>query len=124
MAKFFFFEKIVQVFYTHVFTEPKETYSKPTQLGITFGSGYLSGIICAIVSHPADSLVSQLGKPQNKGKSLGAIVNEVGFGTLATRGLGTRVIMIGTLTGNVFPFNPTNVITDVFLACRLPMVDL
>jgi solute carrier family 25 (mitochondrial phosphate transporter), member 3 len=99
MAKFFFFEKIVQQFYTHVFTEPKDTYSKPTQLGVTFASGYLSGIVCAIVSHPADSLVSQLGKPQNKGKSLGAIVGEVGLGTLATRGLGTRVIMIGTLTG-------------------------
>ncbi|KAI0286200.1 hypothetical protein BC826DRAFT_1121611 [Russula brevipes] len=59
----------------------------------------LSGIICAVVSHPADSLVSQLGKPQNKGKSLGVIINEVGFGTLATKGLGTRVDMIGTLTG-------------------------
>jgi solute carrier family 25 phosphate transporter 3 len=99
MAKFFCFEKIVQLFYTHVFTEPKETYGKPTQLGITFGSGYLAGVVCAIVSHPADSLVSQLGKPVNKGKSLGTIVSEVGFGTLATKGLGTRVVMIGTLTG-------------------------
>lgn len=99
MAKFYFFEKIVSLFYTHVFTEPKNTYSKPTQLGVTFTSGYLSGVVCAIVSHPADSLVSQLGKPQNKGKSLGAIVNEVGFSTLATKGLGTRVVMIGTLTG-------------------------
>ncbi|KAH8985013.1 mitochondrial carrier protein [Lactarius akahatsu] len=99
MAKFFCFEKIVQLFYTRVFTEPKDSYSKPTQLGVTFASGYLSGIVCAVVSHPADSLVSQLGKPQNKGKSLGAIVNEVGFGTLATKGLGTRVVMIGTLTG-------------------------
>ncbi|KAI9449977.1 mitochondrial carrier protein, partial [Lactarius psammicola] len=93
MAKFFCFEKIVQVFYTRVFTEPKDSYGKPTQLGITFASGYLSGVVCAVVSHPADSL------PQNKGKSLGAIVNEVGFGTLATKGLGTRVVMIGTLTG-------------------------
>src|SRR5260221_7189262 len=99
MAKFFFFEKIVQLFYTHVFTEPKETYGKGTQLSITFGSGYLAGVVCAIVSHPADSLVSQLGKPQNKAKSLGAIVNEVGFSNLATKGLGTRVVMIGTLTG-------------------------
>lgn len=105
MAKFFFFEKIVQVFYTHVFTQPKDTYGKPTQLGITFASGYASGIVCAIVSHPADSLVSQLGKPQNKGKSLGAIVGEVGFGNLATKGLGTRVVMIGTLTGTSTPFN-------------------
>jgi len=123
MAKFYFFEKIVSLFYTHVFTEPKSTYSKPTQLGVTFASGYLSGVVCAIVSHPADSLVSQLGKPQNKGKSLGAIVNEVGFGTLATKGLGTRVVMIGTLTGMLI-FNLTNAITDGFLVCRLPMVDL
>ena len=99
MAKFFCFEKIVQQFYMKVFTEPKDSYSKTTQLGVTFASGYLSGVICAIVSHPADSLVSQLGKPQNKGKSLSAIVSKVGFGTLATKGLGTRVVMIGTLTG-------------------------
>jgi len=95
MAKFYFFEKIVQLFYTHVFTEPKETYTKTTQLGVTFTSGYLAGVVCAIVSHPADSLVSQLGKVENKGKSIGTIANEVGFATLATKGLGTRVIMIG-----------------------------
>ncbi|KAI0046500.1 mitochondrial carrier protein [Auriscalpium vulgare] len=99
MAKFFCFEKIVQVFYTHVFPQPKETYSKVTQLGVTFASGYLAGVVCAIVSHPADSLVSQLGKPINKGKSLGQIAGEVGFANLATKGLGTRVVMIGTLTG-------------------------
>jgi solute carrier family 25 phosphate transporter 3 len=95
MAKFFFFEKIVQLFYTHVFTEPKDTYSKTTQLGVTFSSGYLAGVVCAIVSHPADSLVSQLSKVENKGKSLGAISREVGIVSLATKGLGTRVIMIG-----------------------------
>ncbi|RDB23626.1 Mitochondrial phosphate carrier protein 3, mitochondrial [Hypsizygus marmoreus] len=99
MAKFFFFEKIVQLFYTHVFTEPKNSYGKGTQLGVTFASGYLAGVICAIVSHPADSLVSQLGKAENKGKSLGAIAGEVGIVSLATKGLGTRVLMIGTLTG-------------------------
>lgn len=100
MAKFFFFEKIVQLFYTHVFTEPKSSYGKGTQLGVTFTSGYLAGVVCAIVSHPADSLVSQLGKAENKGKSLGTIASEVGFASLATKGLGTRVIMIGTLTGS------------------------
>jgi solute carrier family 25 phosphate transporter 3 len=99
MAKFFFFEKIVQLFYTHVFTAPKDTYSKTTQLGVTFSSGYLAGVVCAIVSHPADSLVSQLGKVANKGKSVGQIASEVGIMSLATKGLGTRVLMIGTLTG-------------------------
>jgi len=99
MAKFFFFEKIVQLFYTHVFTEPKETYSKTTQLGVTFSSGYLAGVVCAIVSHPADSVVSLMGKPANKGKSIGQIASETGAVALATKGLGTRVLMIGTLTG-------------------------
>ncbi|KAF8636419.1 hypothetical protein AX17_003601 [Amanita inopinata Kibby_2008] len=99
MAKFFFFEKIVQLFYTHVFPEPKETYGKGTQLGVTFASGYMAGVVCAIVSHPADSLVSQLGKAENKGKSFGTIAGEVGIVNLCTKGLGTRVIMIGTLTG-------------------------
>lgn len=99
MAKFFFFEKVVEAFYSQVFTAPKETYSKGTQLGITFASGYIAGVICAIVSHPADSLVSQLAKAENKGKSVGAIAGEVGMMNLLTRGLGARVIMIGTLTG-------------------------
>lgn len=106
VAKFFFFEKIVQVFYTHVFTAPKETYSKVTQLGVTFASGYLAGVVCAIVSHPADSLVSQLGKADNKGKSAGQIISEVGLGNLATKGLPTRVLMIGTLTGTYRIFLP------------------
>ena len=77
--------QVVQLFYTHVFTKPKDTYSKVTQLGVTFASGYTAGVICAIVSHPADSLVSLLGKPANKGKSLGQIINETGFAKLATK---------------------------------------
>jgi len=99
IAKFFFFEKVVEGFYTYVFTKPKETYDKFTQLSITFASGYLAGIICAIVSHPADSLVSQLGKSENRGKSLGQITNEVGMKNLMFKGLGPRILMIGTLTG-------------------------
>jgi len=99
MAKFYFFEKVVESFYTYVFTKPKHEYSKGTQLGITFASGYLAGVICAIVSHPADSLVSQMGKADNKGKSLGQIANEVGMYKLCTAGIGTRILMIGTLTG-------------------------
>ncbi|KAL0955114.1 hypothetical protein HGRIS_004030 [Hohenbuehelia grisea] len=99
MAKFFFFERIVQLFYTHALTEPKESYSKTTQLGVTFASGYLAGVVSALVSQPADSLVSQLGKAENKGKTISKIAGEVGFVALATKGLGTRVLMIGTLTG-------------------------
>ncbi|KAJ7146179.1 mitochondrial carrier domain-containing protein [Mycena epipterygia] len=99
MAKFFIFEKTVQLFYTHLLTAPKESYGQVTQLGVTFGAGYIAGVVSAIVSNPADSLISQLGKAENKGKSAGRIVSEVGFASLATKGLGTRIFMLGTLTG-------------------------
>jgi solute carrier family 25 phosphate transporter 3 len=99
MAKFFFFEKVVEQFYTRIYTEPRESYGKGTQLQITFMSGYIAGVICAIVSHPADTLVSLLGKAENKGKSVGTIASEFGYGNLAIKGIGPRILMIGTLTG-------------------------
>lgn len=99
MAKFFFFEKVVRAFYQYVFTKPKDQYSKGTQLSITFASGYLAGVICAIVSHPADTLVSARGKAANAGKGYGQIAKEMGYLGICTKGLGTRILMIGTLTG-------------------------
>lgn len=95
MAKFFFFELVKEQFYKSVFTGPKENYSKGTHLGITFASGYIAGVACAIVSHPADTIVSKMAKG---GKSAGEILSELGFGGI-WGGLGTRIIMIGTLTG-------------------------
>ncbi|CCW68945.1 unnamed protein product [Phytomonas sp. Hart1] len=99
MAKFFFFEKVVRCFYKYVFKGPRDSYSKATQLSITFMSGYIAGIICAIVSHPADSLVSARGKASNASKSYGQIAKEMGFINICTKGMGTRILMIGTLTG-------------------------
>lgn len=40
-----------------------------------------------------------MGKAENKGKGWGVLINEQGWKNLFMRGLGTRVIMIGTLTG-------------------------
>jgi solute carrier family 25 phosphate transporter 3 len=62
MVKFAAFENIVKAFYKNIFTQPKENYSKSFQLMITFLSGYIAGIFCAIVSHPADTMVSILNK--------------------------------------------------------------
>jgi len=68
IVKFVAFEKIVQQFYTHVFTKPKNEYGKATTLSVTFASGYLAGIFCAIISHPADTMVSIINKT---GQSVG-----------------------------------------------------
>jgi solute carrier family 25 phosphate transporter 3 len=101
IVKFVFFEKTVEAFYRHVFTKPKNEYSKPTQLSVTFASGYIAGVLCAIVSHPADTMVSKLNNVKTEGGTLAAvqqIYGQIGFAGL-WRGLGTRIIMIGTLTG-------------------------
>lgn len=102
IVKFVFFEKTVEFFYRNIFNKkPKDQYSKATQLSITFTSGYIAGILCAIVSHPADTMVSKLNYMKSEGTALEnakKIYADIGFKGL-WRGLGTRIIMIGTLTG-------------------------
>lgn len=102
IVKFVFFEKAVEFFYRNVWTKPKNSYSKATQLGITFLSGYTAGVLCAIVSHPADTMVSKLNSHPDASKgaatAIKSIYGEIGFAGL-WRGLVTRIIMIGTLTG-------------------------
>ncbi|KAL4062447.1 hypothetical protein V8B97DRAFT_1920890, partial [Scleroderma yunnanense] len=88
VVKIFFFEGIVQQSYTYTSTVPKGSCSKPTQLGITFTSGNLEDTIAFLV-----------GKTDNKGKCIGTIVQETGLLTLATKGLTTHILMIGSLTG-------------------------
>lgn len=102
IVKFVAFEWFVAYFYRNHFTKGKENYSKGTQLGITFMSGYLAGIFCAIVSHPADTMVSKLYSQGKEGGTIGQkiskIYGQIGFAGLWS-GLVTRIIMIGTLTG-------------------------
>jgi solute carrier family 25 phosphate transporter 3 len=95
IVKFVMFEKTVRFLYANVFTAPRETYSKNFQLGVTFLAGYWAGIFCAIVSHPADTMVSIMNK---QGGSVGEIYGRIGFSGL-WNGLGARIIMVGTLTG-------------------------
>jgi solute carrier family 25 phosphate transporter 3 len=63
---------------------------------VTFLSGYWAGIFCALVSQPADTLVSKLNKDPSK--SIGQYINELGVQGLY-RGMVARIIMVGTLTG-------------------------
>lgn len=77
--------------------KPKSECSKGEQLGVSFLAGYIAGVFCAAVSHPADNLVSKLNS--NKTATVSSIVSEMGMYNLCTRGLGLRIIMVGTLTG-------------------------
>ncbi|KAF2301814.1 hypothetical protein GH714_029513 [Hevea brasiliensis] len=97
MMKFASFETIVELIYKHAIPTPKDQCSKPLQLGISFAGGYIAGVFCAIVSHPADNLVSFLNNA--KGATVGDAVKKLGLWGLFTRGLPLRIVMIGTLTG-------------------------
>jgi solute carrier family 25 phosphate transporter 3 len=77
----------------------KSDVSAGVQLAITFACGYWAGIFCAVATQPMDNLVSMAGSADNKGKTFGQIANEAGLKKLFTKGLGTRVLMVGTLTG-------------------------
>ncbi|CAK9160509.1 unnamed protein product [Ilex paraguariensis] len=97
MMKFASFETIVELLYKYAIPTPKEQCSKPFQLGVSFAGGYVAGVFCAIVSHPADNLVSFLNNA--KGATVGDAVKKMGLWELCTRGLPLRIVMIGTLTG-------------------------
>ncbi|CAF3210081.1 unnamed protein product [Rotaria socialis] len=95
MMKFACFERTIEALYKYVIPKPREQCTKSEQLGVTFIAGYIAGIFCAIVSHPADTIVSKLNN--EKGLSLFDAIRRVGFAGL-WKGLGPRIFMIGTLT--------------------------
>ncbi|KAL3463079.1 mitochondrial carrier domain-containing protein [Aspergillus heterothallicus] len=101
MMKFASFENIVEAIY-HYLPGQKTDYNKGAQTAVAFTGGYLAGILCAIVSHPADVMVSKLNANRQPGEAFGAamgrIYKEIGFKGL-WNGLPVRIVMIGTLTG-------------------------
>jgi len=97
MMKFACFENTVKALYKYVVPKPQSECTKNEQLGVSFLAGYIAGVFCAIVSHPADNLVSKLNA--TKGATVGGIIEEMGYVGLMTNGLPLRIVMIGTLTG-------------------------
>jgi len=95
MMKFSCFEKTVELLYAHVVPKPRDQCSKGEQLIVTFAAGYIAGVFCAIVSHPADCVVSVLNK--TPGVSAGQVLKDLGWAG-CWKGLGARIVMIGTLT--------------------------
>jgi len=95
MMKFACFERTVELLYQYVVPKPRDQCSKAEQLVVTFTAGYIAGVFCAIVSHPADTVVSKLNK--DPGAKLMTVAKNLGFWGM-WKGLGLRIVMIGTLT--------------------------
>ncbi|CAJ2500921.1 Uu.00g037740.m01.CDS01 [Anthostomella pinea] len=101
MMKFASFETIVEAMYRRL-PGQKSEYGRGAQTAVSFSAGYLAGILCAIVSHPADVLVSKLNANLKAGEGFSVAVarnyRDMGFMGL-WNGLPVRIVMIGTLTG-------------------------
>jgi solute carrier family 25 phosphate transporter 3 len=84
-----------------------EQHTSGTNLTISLGSGVIAGIVAAIVSHPADTLLSKINKAGagGSGSTTSRLVNiakEMGFAKLCLTGLGPRCVMIGKSGGFFF----------------------
>src|SRR6202012_2627759 len=101
MMKFASFETIVEMIYNYL-PGQKSDYNKGAQTAVAFTGGYLAGILCAIVSHPADVMVSKLNSVREPGEGFGSAVGRI-YKDIGFRGLWNclpmRIVMIGTLTG-------------------------
>ncbi|KAG0051869.1 mitochondrial phosphate carrier protein [Gryganskiella cystojenkinii] len=85
---------------------PKNNLSDLQMTGVNLGAGLLSGIAAAIVSQPADTLLSKINKTSGAGSGsimsrLMGLAQELGPRGLFI-GLGPRIVMVGTLTAFQF----------------------
>ena len=65
MVKFATFESTVAQIYKFI-GKPKEQLSGLQQTGVSFLGGYIAGIGCAVISHPADVMVSKLNSDRQR----------------------------------------------------------
>eukprot|EP01128_Nolandella_sp_AFSM9_P011895 TRINITY_DN8797_c0_g1_i1.p2 TRINITY_DN8797_c0_g1~~TRINITY_DN8797_c0_g1_i1.p2 ORF type:complete len:330 (-),score=83.63 TRINITY_DN8797_c0_g1_i1:170-1159(-) len=112
VIKFVAFEKIATAVYSAIASsggKTKDQMNGAEQMGVVFVSGYLAGILCGAVSHPADTMVSKINKIQMEGGIVEKSkliyngdaakgIKGIGFNGLWA-GFIPRVVMIGTLTG-------------------------
>jgi solute carrier family 25 phosphate transporter 3 len=103
MTKFVVYEKVAESVF-RVF--PKKDLSDGMQTVVNLGSGLMAGFAAAIVSQPADTMLSKINKTKGapgEGTTtrLIKIAKELGLrGSYA--GIGARLFMVGTLTAGQF----------------------
>jgi len=103
VIKFMAFERICEYIYS-ILPKPKSELSIAEQMGVVLSSGYLSGVFCAIASHPADILVSKINAIKTEGsiwEKTSVIYKEIGFMGL-WKGIYPRTFMIGSLAASQF----------------------
>ncbi|KAI9638257.1 mitochondrial carrier domain-containing protein [Dioszegia hungarica] len=98
-------ERCTELIYNQMTPEQKESLSPVSNFGITLSSGIVAGFAAAILSHPADTLLSQINKGHGpKGSMVNRLLilgKEAGVKGLFA-GLGPRMIMTAGLVSSQF----------------------
>ncbi len=104
MAKFVVYEKVAESIYKNYVD--KSTASNGMNTAVNLGSGLIAGFAAAIVSQPADTMLSKINKTkglpgEGTTSRLIKIAKELGLkGSFG--GLGARLVMVGTLMAGQF----------------------
>lgn len=102
-AKFVVYEKVAEAIYN---IKPKSSMSEGMQTTVNLGSGLIAGFAAAIISQPADTMLSKINKTkglpgEGTTSRLIKIGKELGLRGSYT-GIGARLFMVGTLTAFQF----------------------
>ena len=103
MTKFVVFEKVSEMVYRSV---NKDTLSDGAKTGVNLGAGLIAGFAAALVSQPADTMLSKINKtPGLPGESTTSRLIKIGK-ELGLRGsyggIGARLFMVGSITAGQF----------------------
>jgi solute carrier family 25 phosphate transporter 3 len=103
MSKFVVFEKVSEGVFSYY---PKKNMSDGMQTVANLGSGLIAGFAAALVSQPADTMLSKINKTkglpgEGTTSRLIKIAKELGLRGSYT-GIGARLFMVGTLTAGQF----------------------
>jgi solute carrier family 25 (mitochondrial phosphate transporter), member 3 len=106
MAKFAVQGKAAEVMFNALGKRPNEV-SQSTSVGVSLASGVVAGVVMAVISHPAETLLLKIERTKAGGdgsvvKRATVIAKEMGFVKLCLTGLGTRCVIFGALAGGQF----------------------
>eukprot|EP00128_Syssomonas_multiformis_P004655 Colp12_sorted_trinity150504_noHs@18824 len=121
MTQLAVFQHAVELAYTTILPtytpyKSKKDMTTQQQLAVSVGSGIVAGVVSAIASHPADTVLSRVNdsKHVNSKSPVADVLKELGFRGL-WHGLGTRCLMVGALSAGMFL-----IYDSVKVMCGLP----
>ena len=103
MAKFVVFEKVSEAIYGKL---DKDSLSDGAKTGVNLTSGLVAGLAAAVISQPADTMLSKINKTKGAPgegtvSRLVKIAGELGLkGSFS--GLGARLFLVGAITAGQF----------------------